>query len=59
MHYSRTSVARTLMDHLPRRFRTRSRVPNKRHPIVADIMVFRIISDGFLFILIMVCVFTH
>ena len=35
--YSRTSVARTLMAHLPWLFQTRSRVPWNKKPIVADL----------------------
>ena len=47
IHYSRPSVARTLMDSLPSLFRTRSRIPNKKNPIAVDIIVFWIISDNF------------
>ena len=49
-HYSRTSMARTLMAHLPWLFRTRARVPRK-NPIAADLSLLRMI---FLFILKMV-----
>ena len=34
--YSRTSVAQTLMAHLPQLFQTRSQVPRK-NPIAADL----------------------
>ena len=46
--YSRTSVARTLMARLPQLLRTRSRVPNKKNPTAADIIVFGIILGDFL-----------
>ena len=41
--YSRTSVARTLMAHLPRLFRTCSWVSWKKNPIAADVGSFRVI----------------
>ena len=58
--YSRISVARTLMACLPRLFRTRSRVPIKKYPIAADIIVFGVnlsdfpfyIDNGILYVLI-------
>ena len=58
-NYSKTSVTRTLMARLPRPFRTRSRVPNEKNHIAADINVFGILSGDFLFLLIMVsCVYS-
>ena len=46
--YSRTSVARTLMARLLQLLRTRSRVPNKKNPTAADIIVFWIALGDFL-----------
>ena len=41
-------MARTLMARLPRLIGTGSRVPNKKNPIAADIIVFGIILGDFL-----------
>ena len=46
------------MTRLPWLFRTRSRVPDKKSPITADIIVLEIISDDCLFYIDKVCCVT-
>ena len=60
--YSRTSMARTLMAHLPWLFRTRSWVPwkkfhNCRFGIISDVFFF-ILKNGILCVLCVYCVYS-
>ena len=57
---ARTSVAQTLMARLPQLFQTGSLIPNIKHPVAADIIVFEIIlGDFFLSCQIIYVVYTY